>query len=325
MIEVWPVVSPDPVEPPEVWNMPFDARRTGRPEARLAERMAALIRQWVDNGEMLNGRGRAISYGDVMILVARRMPFAPAMIRALKNAGIPVAGADRMVLTDHIAAMDLMALGRFVWLSEDDLNLAALMKSPLVGLGEEDLIALAPERKGSLWQALRDDNDPLRAEAAARLDAWRRRGAGLRPYEFFAGVLGADGGRERFHARLGAEAFDALDEFLSLALDYEHDEAASISGFITWLEQAPGTDQARHGSGTRRGSRHDRAWRKGAGSADRVLARYLPGAREKPGRPHSGNRRRLLHAGPGRPCLAACKRGDAGARRRSPRGQPARR
>ena len=48
--------------------------------------------------------------GDVLVLVRQRGPLFEAIIRALKNAEIPVAGADRLVLTEHIAVMDLMAL-----------------------------------------------------------------------------------------------------------------------------------------------------------------------------------------------------------------------
>ena len=76
------------------------------------------------------------------------------MVSALKARGIKVAGADRLVLIEQIAVQDLMALGDFFMLPEDDLALAAVLKSPLIGLDDDDLLALAPKRKGSLWQAL---------------------------------------------------------------------------------------------------------------------------------------------------------------------------
>ena len=76
------------------------------------------------------------------------------MISALKTRGIKVAGADRLVLTEQIAVQDLIALGDFLVLPEDDLALAAVLKSPLLGLDDDDLLALAPKRQGSLWQEL---------------------------------------------------------------------------------------------------------------------------------------------------------------------------
>ena len=68
------------------------------------------------------------------MLVRQRGPLFEAIIRALKDRGVPVAGADRLVLTEHIAVMDLIALADALLLPEDDLALATVLKSPLFGL-----------------------------------------------------------------------------------------------------------------------------------------------------------------------------------------------
>ena len=73
-----------------------------------------------------------------------------AVIQALKHAGIPVAGADRLKLTEHIAIIDLMNLADALLLPQDDLALAVALKSPLFGLNEDDLFKLAWQRRGSL-------------------------------------------------------------------------------------------------------------------------------------------------------------------------------
>ena len=67
---------------------------------------------------------------------------------------IPVAGADRLKLTEHIAIIDLMNLADALLLPQDDLALAVALKSPLFGLDEDDLFTLAWDRKGSLREAL---------------------------------------------------------------------------------------------------------------------------------------------------------------------------
>ena len=82
---------------------------------------------------------RGLKAGDVLVLVRQRGPLFEAIIRALKSAGVPVAGADRLVLTEHIAVMDLMALADALLLPDDDLALASVLKSPLFGLSEEQL------------------------------------------------------------------------------------------------------------------------------------------------------------------------------------------
>ena len=91
---------------------------------------------------------RGLKPGDVLVLVRQRGPLFEAIIRALKNAGVPVAGADRLVLTEHIAVMDLMALADALLLPDDDLALASVLKSPLFGLSDEQLFdaRLGPQR-----------------------------------------------------------------------------------------------------------------------------------------------------------------------------------
>ena len=164
------------------------------------------------------------------------------MVSALKTRGIRVAGADRLVLTDQIAVQDLMALGDVLTLPEDDLALAAVLKSPLIGLDDDDLLALAPKRQGSLWQRARwrarHRIRGLRA-AAAMLRRWRARADQVPPFELYAGLLDGEGGRARMLARLGAEAADALDEFLNLALAYDEIAPPSLQGFFELAAPGP--------------------------------------------------------------------------------------
>ena len=182
--------------------------------------------------------GAPIRAGGILILCRTRGAQTDAINRALKTAGIPIAGADRMHLTEHIAVMDLMALARVALLPEDDLSLAALLKSPLIGLSEDALFDLAYGRKGALWDALGRHAQEREDFAAARetIERWRASADGREPYGFFARVLGPERGRQRFMHRLGAEAEDVLDEFLTQALAYERLEAPTLQGFLAWLE-----------------------------------------------------------------------------------------
>ena len=105
------------------------------------------------------GTTEPVKAGDIMILLPRREPFGSAIIRELKQRGVPVAGADRIRLTEQIAVMDLMALGRFVLLPEDDYTLACVLRSPLCTVSEEELFELSHKREGSLWRALQRRKD----------------------------------------------------------------------------------------------------------------------------------------------------------------------
>jgi ATP-dependent helicase/nuclease subunit A len=225
LVELWPLIAPAERREIEGWDAPFDTESEISPRVVLARRIAAQVKLWMTHGQKA---------GDVLVLVRQRGPLFEAIIRALKNAEIPVAGADRLVLTEHIAVMDLMALADALLLPDDDLALASVLKSPLFGLSEEQLFELAWDRKGSLRASLRAKSPAT--ESA--LDELTSAACKLSPFGFFAHVLGPRRGRAKFLARLGPEANDALDEFLNLALDYEARAVPSLQGYLAWLRAA---------------------------------------------------------------------------------------
>jgi ATP-dependent helicase/nuclease subunit A len=242
LIELWDLQLPDGKQDIEGWRAPFDGLSQTSPEVRLARRIQAEIRRLVESGTMTGsiGKRRPLRYGDMLVLVRRRGNAFDAVIQALKHAGIPVAGADRLKLTEHIAIIDLMNLADALLLPQDDLALAVALKSPLFGLADDDLFKLAWQRKGSLRQALGDHaaSDDKLGEALARLQQCERRFASQTPFAFYAWLLGGDGGRKRILKRLGHEANDALDEFLELALGHERKAPSSLQGFMAWLRTA---------------------------------------------------------------------------------------
>ncbi|NOU05609.1 MAG: double-strand break repair helicase AddA, partial [Hyphomicrobiaceae bacterium] len=241
LVEMWPTERPVDAVLTDTWR-PNDEVAVASPVKRLAERIARTIRGWLDNGEMLVSENRRVRESDVLILVRRRRPFAPAMVAALKALGVAVAGADRLQLTEQIAVKDLIVLGDFLSLPEDELALATVLKSPLFGLEDADLEVLAAGRKGLLWSQLlkHAESNPRFHEAAALLKQWRSDADFRPPYEFFARLLDDHGGmmRRRIIGRLGLEAADPVDEFLGQALRYDESHPASMQGFLTWLRDA---------------------------------------------------------------------------------------
>ncbi len=88
-----------------------------------------MIRRWLDDAEPLTPGGKAITCADVLILVRRRASMFYEMLRALNREKLAVAGADRMLLRDEAAFLDLDALGRFCVLPRDDLALAEVSRA----------------------------------------------------------------------------------------------------------------------------------------------------------------------------------------------------
>lgn len=230
-VDLWPLVEPDDDAPdPEPWS-PVDMPAPREPRARLAGIIADHIADLLDSGARLPGNGRAITPGDIIILLQSRKPMMAPLIRGLKQRGVPVAGADRLMLTEELAVKDLLALLRFAATPDDDLTLAALLRSPLFDVTEEALFDLAHHRKGTLWMALRDQD----SREATVLRQVRKHADFLRPYEILEHMLVQEGGRTRMLARLGPEAEDPIDELLAQALAYEAVEPPSLEGFLGWM------------------------------------------------------------------------------------------
>ncbi len=238
MVEVWPFVSPLETDAPEPWKPPVERLRGDSPQARLAQLIARRIKVMIGGSEILESKGRPIAAGDIMVLVRRRTAFVEELVRALKLLRVPVTGVDRMVLTDQMAVMDLIAVGRFVLLPTDNLTLATVLKSPLIGLNEDQLFRLAYNRKGHLWDSLRAHAAiaPEFGDAFRRLSQFLALADTMPPFEFYAKLLGPLHGRQKLFSRLGREAEDPIAEFLDLALDFERSHAPSLEGFLHWLE-----------------------------------------------------------------------------------------
>jgi len=215
VVELWPLVTP--------------GEQHGSPVGMLVRRIADTIAEW-----MAQGLARP---GDIMILVRRRTALVDRLVRALKRKNIPVAGIDRMMLGDNLAIQDLVAFGQIMLLPEDDLTLAALLKSPICNMSEEQLFALAHGRKQSLWQRLQDFSfeEEIYADAFNLLSELRSKADYLSPFELYSRLLDTHGARRRFTGRMGEEYADPIDEFLNQALLYERSHTPSLQGFLHWL------------------------------------------------------------------------------------------
>ncbi|ESY83723.1 ATP-dependent helicase [Mesorhizobium sp. LNHC221B00] len=239
-VEVWPSIGADIVDEPDDWTQAIDHAHA--PAVRVAENVAATIAGWIGSGEIIEGRGKRLRPGDVLVLVRKRDSFVHALTRALKRRDIPVAGADRLSLPGHIAVKDLIALGRLLIQPQDDLSLAAVLRSPIFDLPEETLFALAAQRAPglSLAASLRQHAGESEALAlvVAQLDIWTDEAAFKPVFEFYAGLLARDGVRRKMIARLGPEAGDILDEFLSFCLAEERTGLPGLEAFLSTLENA---------------------------------------------------------------------------------------
>jgi len=273
-VELWPLLQEAPKPKAEAWLVPEHALRVAGPEAQLAEALAARIAHMVRHEtlparcEEPGGCARPVRPGDILVLVRRlaNVKLVPLLVRALKDRDVPVAGISRLRLVEQIAVQDLLALCDVLLLPEDDLQLAALLRSPLCGFSDDALFALAHGRLGSLWGALMahrgeaasgrqhgeaaSERQHGRITPRAATAEWLARLAGradlATPHALLAEVLGEVspsasslglGGRARLLARLGPDAAEPLDELLNAALAYERQHPPSLQGFVHWLRR----------------------------------------------------------------------------------------
>ena len=237
LVEIWPPEEPEDRKPRDFWSVPRKQMHFDEPSTRLASKIASKISSWIKSGEILESRGRAIEPCDIIILLRQRGHFMEEVVNALKQKLVPVAGVDRMILTDQLAVMDLMAFGKFLLLPEDDLNLANLLKSPFLEINEDELLELCWDRGAStLWEIL-NNKSALNSKFSETLDwlkYWLEQAHRLSTFELYSDLLNM-GGRRKLVKRIGAEAGDPIDQFLIQILEYDRTNVPTLQGFMNWL------------------------------------------------------------------------------------------
>ena len=243
-VDLWPTLEKVKENDDRKWFEPIDMRSVTDEKVVLAAKVAAQIRHIIDHETLPIEIGRSGKYdhrpiteGDILVLVrGRKTGLFDEIIRACKAAGLQIAGADRLRVGAELAVRDLAALLSFVALPEDDLSLAAALRSPLFGWSEQDLFTLAYRRpKDSfLWAAIRDTQEGTSTKAI--LDDLRSKADFLRPYDLIERILTRHDGRRNLLARLGVEAEDGIDALLSQALNYESTSVPSLTGFLAAME-----------------------------------------------------------------------------------------
>ncbi|NIY71426.1 double-strand break repair helicase AddA [Marivivens donghaensis] len=255
-VDVWPMIEPPEKEEPGEWYDPVDKVKETDTEVQLARQIADEIKRMLeyetiptDGEERGTFVRRPVRPGDILILVQRRKELFREIIRACKDSGLPIAGADRLTLTEQLAVKDILALLSFLALAEDDLSLAAALKSPLFGWTEQDLYSIAQGRErvltdkdgkekktvDDLWRVLRGKANRY-PDTLAILNDLRGQADFLRPYDLISRILVRHDGRRKLVGQLGAEAEDAIDALLAQALAYERSSTPSLTGFLHWMD-----------------------------------------------------------------------------------------
>jgi ATP-dependent helicase/nuclease subunit A len=203
----------------------------GENERAFAKKLAREVKGWLDAPLYLTSQKAAVQPQDIMILVRSRGDLARLIVARLHEAGVPVAGLDRLRLSAPLAVRDLLSCIRFVLQPDDDLNLAALLVSPIIGWDQDGLYAAAFGRSGTLWRAIRE-------HAPSALSAMLTMADVVTPYRFLEAILSGEiDARRKLIARMGHEIRDSVDELLSAALAFEQNATPTLQQFIDWFDR----------------------------------------------------------------------------------------
>jgi len=239
LVELWPVFESDETPELDLWAPLTAAEETSSGQKKLAVYIAKKIQHWLSSGAILESKNRPIRAGDIMILVRTRSALVNQIARELKNYNINVSGLDRMVLSEELSVQDLISAAEFSLQPLDNLALACMLKSPLIGMSEETLLKLSAYReRQSLWESLQQSSMKNIIDYCKNL---RLKSRTTSPFEFFSHILQTPCPNDEISARraiikrLGLDAMDPVDELLNLSRDFEQNELASLQHFIRQL------------------------------------------------------------------------------------------
>jgi len=205
-----------------------------------AEELATRIKALVDEAPVLGSTRQKLTPGDILVLVRSRGELASLIVARLFGKGVPVAGVDRLHLHEPLAVQDLLAAVKFAVQPNDDLSLANLLVSPLIGWDQEQLRDLAYDRQGPLWRELRQraGDSPAFEKAHDSLAELLRIADFVTPSRFLESILsGPMQGRRKLYSRLGLASRDPIDELMNSAIEFERNEIPSLDRFLSWFSR----------------------------------------------------------------------------------------
>ncbi|NRB11093.1 MAG: UvrD-helicase domain-containing protein [Rickettsiaceae bacterium] len=240
-VELWPLVIYENKQQ-QFW--PINAKQSNNnSKVILAKQIAEFITREIATKRVIASTGKVISASDFMIIFRTRDQFTREVIKALKAEHLEVSGLDRIFLLQNVAVLDLLSVAKFVVNPNNDLNLACLLKSPIIGLEEEELKQIVINRNNlSIWQYLsniynKQHANNLYQDLYSKLAFFIQLANELNCANFFHILVDSLGYRQILNDNIGADSNDAINELLYISYNYANNSSLSLQNFIFWLEK----------------------------------------------------------------------------------------
>lgn len=220
---------------------------TARPEEEDARRFdegkAVARALWQARAELAEGDA-VPAWSDMMLLVKKRAHLA-AYESALREAGIPFISDKRGGLLESLEVADLIALLTFLTTPGDNRALAHVLKSPIFGATDDDLIMLAQRRETGWWQRLQaaaaeGASEPV-MRASALLGKWSLAAPALPVHDLLDRIIHDSRLIARYAQAASplarSQVLGNIDAFTELALNLDAGRYPSVPKFIDALRQ----------------------------------------------------------------------------------------
>lgn len=210
---------------------------------------------------------RPLTYRDIAVLMRSVAGRMNAVLEVFRRAGIPAYGQTSSGFYGSLEVKWVLALLSAIDNPQNDIDLAALLRSPVAEFTDRELALLRAGQRGSLYDSLRraarrsrqkDDSpwpgpETLAASAAqadvkaarflTRLDRWRTFARRNPAAPAIRAVLEETGLSQYLAGMPGGDIRSAnLDALLDLARSFDRSSVEGVHGFITMVRETTGLD-----------------------------------------------------------------------------------
>ncbi len=222
---------------------PLAAPREEEEDARRLDEGRAVAQAILRAKRELSSQGSNVPWSDVMLLVKKRTHLV-AYERALREAGIPFVSDKRGGLLESLEILDLIALLTFLITPGDNRALAHVLKCPIIGAADDDLIALAQRNERGWWSrlqaaAMEGASEPIQ-RAAGLLEKWLYAALHLPVHDLLDQILHDSQLVARYAQSapflVRSQVIGNIEAFIELALNLDAGRYPSLPKFIDALK-----------------------------------------------------------------------------------------
>ncbi|MDA9231004.1 double-strand break repair helicase AddA [Rickettsiales bacterium] len=248
-VELWPIINvkeDDANSNKDDFSWKINVKPVEKLNSKelLAKLIAKKIKNWLESEKIIYSENRIIEPKDIMILIKDRANnLGNLIINNLQKEKIPVSGGDKFELSSHFLVKDLLLIAKFLLLPQDDLNLATLLKSPIIAISEEELfdVCQIKDRESIyLFQALKlSDNINIKKSLIFLDDVQKYYLENQNQiYQLFLYILEYKNKKVEIIEYFKEESREIIHQFLNLCLNFENSEDFGLENFVIQLQNS---------------------------------------------------------------------------------------